>query len=64
MVMPGGLGRWFRHRGFTAVTGLDWWESVHLGALEVTFVPAHHWGRQGLFDQAAGSPMTWTRPWG
>lgn len=53
VVAPGGLGRWFRRRGFTAVTELDWWESVHLGALEVTFVPAHHWSRRGLFDHCA-----------
>jgi hypothetical protein len=26
---------------------------VHLGALEVTFVPAHHWSRRGLFDHCA-----------
>ncbi len=53
VVAPGGLGRWFRCRGFTAVTELDWWESVHFGALELTFVPAHHWSRRGLFDHCA-----------
>jgi L-ascorbate metabolism protein UlaG (beta-lactamase superfamily) len=53
VVAPGGLGRWFRRRGFTAVTELDWWESVQAGALEVTFVPAHHWSRRGLFDLCA-----------
>jgi L-ascorbate metabolism protein UlaG (beta-lactamase superfamily) len=30
----------FRRRGFIAVTELDWWESVWVGGLEVTFVPA------------------------
>ncbi len=53
VVVPGGLGRWFRCRGFTAVTELDWWESVMFGTLEVTFVPAHHWSRRGLFDHCA-----------
>lgn len=53
VVVPGGLGRWFRRRGFTAVTELDWWESVVLGALEVAFVPAHHWSRRGLLDHCA-----------
>lgn len=53
VVAPGGLGRWFRLRGFTAVTELDWWESVRCGELEVTFVPAHHWSRRGLFDHCA-----------
>ena len=53
VVGPSGLGRWFRCRGFTAVTELDWWESVRVGALEVTFVPAHHWSRRGVFDHCA-----------
>lgn len=53
VVVPARLGRWFRHRGFTDVTELDWWESVHLGPLEVTFVPSHHWSRRGLFDHCA-----------
>ena len=53
VVVPRGLGLWFRRRGFTDVTELDWWESVQVGALEVTFVPAHHWSRRGLFDHCA-----------
>ncbi|MGH9058592.1 MAG: MBL fold metallo-hydrolase [Acidimicrobiales bacterium] len=53
VVAPGGLGRWFRLRGVTTVTELDWWESVRVGPLEVTFVPAHHWSRRGLFDHCA-----------
>lgn len=60
VVAPGGLGRWFRRRGFTDVTELDWWESVELaplaaagGALAVAFVPAHHWSRRGVFDHCA-----------
>ncbi|MGH3934926.1 MAG: MBL fold metallo-hydrolase [Pseudonocardiaceae bacterium] len=53
VAVPGGLGRWFRCRGFTAVTELDWWESVRFGALEVTFVPARHWSRRAVFDHCA-----------
>jgi L-ascorbate metabolism protein UlaG (beta-lactamase superfamily) len=53
VVAPGGLGRWFHRRGFTAVTELDWWESARFDALDVTFVPAHHWSRRGLFDHCA-----------
>ena len=53
VMAPSGLGRWFRCRGFTAITELDWWESVRVGALEVTFVPAHHWSRRGVFDHCA-----------
>jgi L-ascorbate metabolism protein UlaG (beta-lactamase superfamily) len=53
VVAPAGLGRWFRYRGFSTVTELDWWESVRVGAVEVTFVPAHHWSRRCLFDHCA-----------
>ncbi|MGH3787586.1 MAG: MBL fold metallo-hydrolase [Pseudonocardiaceae bacterium] len=53
VVVPGGLGRWFRCRGFTSVTELDWWESVRVGVVDVTFVPAHHWSRRGLLDHCA-----------
>ncbi|MGH3647306.1 MAG: MBL fold metallo-hydrolase [Micromonosporaceae bacterium] len=49
-LVPGGLGRWFRRLGFTAVTELDWWESVTLDGVEFGFVPAHHWSRRGLVD--------------
>lgn len=53
VVVPGGLGRWFRRRGFTAVTELDWWESVAVGELTVDLVPANHYSRRGLFDTCA-----------
>ncbi|MFE9204929.1 MBL fold metallo-hydrolase [Micromonospora sp. NPDC007230] len=50
MLVPGGLGWWFRRLGFTAVVELDWWESARLGAVEFHFVPVHHWSRRTLFD--------------
>lgn len=50
VLVPALLGRWFRRRGFTNVTQLDWWESRRLGTVELTFVPAHHWSRRGLTD--------------
>jgi L-ascorbate metabolism protein UlaG (beta-lactamase superfamily) len=43
-------GPWFRKRGFTNVTELDWWESAESGGVTFTFVPAHHWCRRGLRD--------------
>lgn len=47
---PGGLGRWFRRRGFTRVVELDWWESATQDAVRFEFVPAHHWSRRTLTD--------------
>jgi L-ascorbate metabolism protein UlaG (beta-lactamase superfamily) len=50
ILVPGGLGWWFRRLGFTQVIELDWWESVQLGAVTLRFVPSHHWSRRTLFD--------------
>ncbi len=50
MLVPIGLGQWFRRRGFTVVHELDWWQSVRIADVELTFVPAHHWSRRGPFD--------------
>ncbi len=35
---------------------LAWWESTNVGPVRVTFVPAQHWSRRGLFD---GNRMLW-----
>jgi len=45
--VPLGLKRWFRRRGITTVTELDWWESRRFDTLEVTCVPARHWSQRG-----------------
>ncbi|GGO94971.1 MBL fold metallo-hydrolase [Wenjunlia tyrosinilytica] len=50
MFVPAGLGRWFRRKGFTVVTDLDWWECVELDGVRFDFVPAHHWSKRGLND--------------
>ena len=39
----------FANEGISA-TELDWWQSVDLGSIKVTFVPAQHWSRRGIFD--------------
>ena len=48
--VPAGLGGWFRRRGFTRVTELDWWEAAELRGVRFDFVPAHHWSRRTLTD--------------
>jgi len=30
---------------------LDWYESYDDGTIKITFVPARHWGRRGIFDK-------------
>jgi len=48
--VPAMLGWWFRRRGFTRVTELDWWEAADLDGVRIEFVPAHHWSRRGVLD--------------
>ncbi|WP_243337628.1 MBL fold metallo-hydrolase [Anaeromyxobacter soli] len=47
-----GLARWLEARGLPA-TELGWWRSTRVGAVRVTFVPAHHWSRRGPLDTNA-----------
>ncbi len=50
--VPLGLGRLLGKQGKTKVLEFDWWESHELKpGLTITFVPAHHWSRRGLFDE-------------
>lgn len=48
--VPGMLGAWFRRRSFKNVVELEWWESARVGDVTVTFTPAHHWSRRGMYD--------------
>ncbi|MDX6355111.1 MAG: hypothetical protein QOF98_2014, partial [Streptomyces sp.] len=50
LFVPAGLANWFRRRGFTRVTELDWWEAAEFGGVRFDFVPAHHWSRRTLID--------------
>jgi L-ascorbate metabolism protein UlaG (beta-lactamase superfamily) len=52
VVVPQGLGRWMRRRG-RRVHELGWWETIALGRVEITLVPARHWSRRGLLDTNA-----------
>ena len=46
-----GLGqeRFFRDRNLFA-TELGWWSTTTVRGVRITFVPAQHWSRRGLFD--------------
>jgi L-ascorbate metabolism protein UlaG (beta-lactamase superfamily) len=40
--------------GYGRVVELDWWQNVRLGHVEVTHVPARHWGARMLRDMHRG----------
>lgn len=57
-VVPLGLAAWFRQRGLTVVTELDWWQTTEITTAaghkaQITLVPAQHWSRRGLTDDRA-----------
>ncbi|MBK1664299.1 MBL fold metallo-hydrolase [Rhodospirillum rubrum] len=48
-----GLGnaRYLARRGVAGGIDLDWWQAHSLeNGIEITFVPAQHWSKRGLFD--------------
>jgi N-acyl-phosphatidylethanolamine-hydrolysing phospholipase D len=51
VVVPLGLGRFFRQRGFRHVTELDWHQDIGIDRLKVTCVPAIHRSARGLIDR-------------
>ncbi|MCC6749945.1 MAG: MBL fold metallo-hydrolase [Deltaproteobacteria bacterium] len=50
-LVPEGLGYWMRAQGRRRVVELDWWDAVELAGGRITFVPAQHWSRRGMFDE-------------
>jgi L-ascorbate metabolism protein UlaG (beta-lactamase superfamily) len=50
-----GLDRVFR-RNRLFCTELGWWQTARVRDVKVTFVPAQHWSRRGLFD---GNETLW-----
>lgn len=50
VVVPLGLGGFFKQRGYHQVTELNWWQSCEVQGLRITAVPAIHFSRRGLTD--------------
>ncbi|MCK4265616.1 MBL fold metallo-hydrolase [Candidatus Babeliales bacterium] len=54
VLVPNGLKKWFRRRGFNNVGEMGWGESVsfHISGNNIifTFLPANHWSGRGILD--------------
>lgn len=59
VLVPAGLGEWFRRKRFTEVVELDWWESAEVAGLRFDFAPAQHWTRRGLRDTCRSLWGSW-----
>jgi len=51
VVVPLGLGAFFKQRGYANVHERDWFESVSLDGIEIEVLPAIHFSRRGPFDR-------------
>lgn len=43
--------QWLLKKGFNQVDEFAWWQTHKRGSVEFTFLPAHHWSAQGVFDR-------------
>ncbi|GIP60342.1 MBL fold metallo-hydrolase [Paenibacillus woosongensis] len=50
LIVPIGLGRKLRRKGFKRVHELSWWEHLEIGDAKISFVPTQHWTRRTPFD--------------
>jgi len=50
-VVPQGNGRTLAKLGAGAIDELDWWQSVTIGQVEITLVPARHWSMRMPWDR-------------
>ncbi len=57
--VPMGLGDWFRERGRSDVTELDWWDSARRGRFTITCLPSQHWSKRTLADTNASLWCSW-----
>lgn len=48
-----GVDPLLRQAELKTITPLDWWQSVEIAGLRITYVPAQHFSARGLFDRDA-----------
>lgn len=55
ILVPQGDKHWLEKKGLAPVMEHDWWQSFEhqtgQGLCTFTFLPAHHWSAQGIFDR-------------
>lgn len=49
--MPLGIKAWLADLGIANAIELDWWQSAHVGAVEIVFTPSQHWSGRSLGDR-------------
>lgn len=50
LIVPVGLKRKMLRKGFRNCIEMQWWETITLGNIKLSFVPTQHWTRRTPFD--------------
>jgi L-ascorbate metabolism protein UlaG (beta-lactamase superfamily) len=50
IVVPVGLKRKMLRKGFVNCVEMQWWETITVGSIKLSFVPTQHWTRRTPFD--------------
>lgn len=59
LLVAEGDKKWLTKKGFTKVDEFHWWQSHTKNSVEFTFLPAHHWSAQGVFDRNSSLWGSW-----
>lgn len=54
IIVPKGVANLVHDLGFERVEEMAWWDTITYRHLEITFVPAKHWGARTLLDKNRG----------
>lgn len=54
IIVPRGVGKLVKRRGFGEIVEMDLWAKVQYGPLEITFTPSKHWGARMVHDVHRG----------
>ena len=50
VLTPLKLGKYFTKNGYRDVNEMDWYDEIRVNDLKITFLPAVHWSKRGLWD--------------
>lgn len=59
LLVPEGLSRMLRRKGFSHVEEMPWWQSTTIQDVTFTMMPAQHWTRRTLWDMNTSHWGSW-----
>lgn len=59
LLVAAGDKKWLSKKGFNLVDEFEWWQTHERSSVQFTFLPAHHWSAQGIFDRNTSLWGSW-----